>query len=138
MNSTPGGATLLHPIRPDDIDALGIVYHANYLRMVDHCIVDWWNDAGWDMQSEVAPVVRAITIEYLAPIRRMGTVEVFFAITSTGTTSVTYSFEIRSGGTIHARGTRVNVFVYAATGRPTPIPADLWERAAPLLALPAE
>lgn len=135
MTQSLGGVTRRFPIRFDDIDAGGIVYHARFVSLLDEAIFDWWQEAGWNFNGPEAAVVRAVNIEYLAPIRALGFVDIQFAITRIGKTSATYSFEFRTGDTVNARGDRTMVFIDLASGVPTAVPEELTTMAAELIAL---
>ena len=127
-----GGVVRLHPIRIDDLDGFGILYHARYVAIVDHAISDWWFAAGWDLHGPSQPVVRSIAVDYSVPIAATGDVEVHFGIVGRGTTSVRYGFEIRRGDVVHASGTRTNVFI-DRTDIPTSISNEVWALAEPLM-----
>jgi acyl-CoA thioester hydrolase len=57
----------------EDTDALGIVYHANYLRFMERSRTEWVRQTGFDQRAafEATPpatfVVRRMAIEYYKP-----------------------------------------------------------------------
>jgi acyl-CoA thioester hydrolase len=76
-----------------DTDAQGIVYYGRYLPYFDTARVEYHRHL--DMLSTSAEeerqfVMRATTIEYLAPARFDDLIEVFIRISRIGRTSVTY------------------------------------------------
>ena len=77
-----------------DTDAQGIVYYGRYLPYFDTARVEYHRHLG---MLETRPrerefVMRANTIEYLAPASFDDLVEVFIRVSKIGRTSVTYDF----------------------------------------------
>jgi acyl-CoA thioester hydrolase len=77
-----------------DTDAQGIVYYGRYLPYFDSARVEYHRplemlDAA---RREHEFVMRANTIEYLAPARFDDLIEVFIRVSRIGRTSVTYDF----------------------------------------------
>jgi acyl-CoA thioester hydrolase len=77
-----------------DTDAQGIVYYGRYLPYFDSARVEYHRHLGMLEAARGAHefVMRANTIEYLAPARFDDLVEVFIRISRIGRTSVTYDF----------------------------------------------
>jgi acyl-CoA thioester hydrolase len=76
-----------------DTDAQGIVYYGRYLPYFDLARVEYHRHLGLlriDREHEL--VMRASTVEYLAPARFDELLEVFVRLARIGTTSVTYEF----------------------------------------------
>jgi acyl-CoA thioester hydrolase len=75
-----------------DTDAQGIVYYGRYLPYFDQARVEYARHLGMlaTGPEEYEFVMRASTIEYLAPARFDDLVEVFIRVARIGTTSVTY------------------------------------------------
>jgi acyl-CoA thioester hydrolase len=76
-----------------DTDAQGIVYYGRYLPYFDLARVEYHRHLGLlkiDQQHEL--VMRASTVEYLAPAQFDDLLEVFVRLARIGTTSVTYGF----------------------------------------------
>jgi acyl-CoA thioester hydrolase len=76
-----------------DTDAQGIVYYGRYLPYFDLARVEYHRHLGLlrvDQEHEL--VMRASTVEYLAPARFDDLIEVFVRLARIGTTSVTYEF----------------------------------------------
>ena len=77
-----------------DTDAQGIVYYGRYLPYFDSARVEYHRHLG---MLETRPrerefVMRANTIEYLAPASFDDLIEVFIRVSRIGRTSVTYDF----------------------------------------------
>jgi acyl-CoA thioester hydrolase len=75
-----------------DTDAQGIVYYGRYLPYFDSARVEYHRhlDMLETRPREVEFVMRASTIEYLAPARFDDLIEVFIRVARIGRTSVTY------------------------------------------------
>jgi acyl-CoA thioester hydrolase len=77
-----------------DTDAQGIVYYGRYLPYFDLARVEYHRHLGLlRIDSEHELVMRASTVEYLAPARFDDLLEVFVRLARFGSTSVTYGFE---------------------------------------------
>jgi acyl-CoA thioester hydrolase len=75
-----------------DTDAQGIVYYGRYMPFFDLARVEYHRHLGL-MHAERQPqefVMRACTIDYLAPARFDDLVETFIRVSRIGRTSVTY------------------------------------------------
>jgi acyl-CoA thioester hydrolase len=106
-----------------DTDAQGIVYYGRYLPYFDTARVEYHRHL--DMLSTSAEeerqfVMRATTIEYLAPARFDDLIEVFIRISRIGRTSVTYD----------CAAYRVEDDVLMVTAQQTLVLVDLDERKA--------
>ena len=77
-----------------DTDAQGIVYYGRYLPYFDSARVEYHRHLGMleAARGEHEFVMRANTIEYLAPARFDDLVEVFIRVSKIGRTSVAYEF----------------------------------------------
>ena len=76
-----------------DTDAQGIVYYGRYLPYFDLARVEYHRHLGLlRIDEEHELVMRASTVEYLAPARFDDLLEVFVRTARFGTTSVTYEF----------------------------------------------
>ena len=105
-----------------DTDAQGIVYYGRYLPYFDSARVEYHRHLGMlDVEArEHEFVMRANTIEYLAPARFDDLVEVFIRVSRIGRTSVTYDFAAY----------RVEDDVLMVTASQTLVMVDLQERKA--------
>ena len=76
-----------------DTDAQGIVYYGRYLPYFDLARVEYHRHLGLlRIDEEHELVMRASTVEYLAPAQFDDLLEVFVRVARFGTTSVTYEF----------------------------------------------
>ena len=108
-----------------DTDAQGIVYYGRYLPYFDQARVEYARHLGMlaTRSEEHEFVMRASTIEYLAPARFDDLLEVFVRLSRIGRTSATYEFAAY----------RVEDDVAMVTAEQTLVLVDLEERrAAPI------
>jgi acyl-CoA thioester hydrolase len=106
-----------------DTDAQGIVYYGRYLPYFDTARVEYHRHLGMlstSAEEERQFVMRATTIEYLAPARFDDLIEVFIRISRIGRTSVTYD----------CAAYRVEDDVLMVTAQQTLVLVDLDERKA--------
>src|ERR1044071_2590849 len=105
-----------------DTDAQGIVYYGRYLPYFDGARVEYHRHLGMleSERREHELVMRANTIEYLAPAMFDDLVEVFIRVSRIGRTSITYEFAAY----------RVEDDLLMVTARQTLVLVDLEERKA--------
>ncbi|MGB2874167.1 MAG: thioesterase family protein [Gaiellaceae bacterium] len=105
-----------------DTDAQGIVYYGRYLPYFDSARVEYHRHLEMleATRGENEFVMRASTIEYLAPARFDDLIEVFIRVSRIGRTSVTYEFAAY----------RVDDDVLMVTAKQTLVLVDLSERKA--------
>jgi acyl-CoA thioester hydrolase len=106
-----------------DTDAQGIVYYGRYLPYFDTARVEYHRHLDMlntSAEEERQFVMRATTIEYLAPARFDDRIEVFIRISRIGRTSVTYD----------CAAYRVEDDVLMVTAQQTLVLVDLEERKA--------
>jgi acyl-CoA thioester hydrolase len=104
-----------------DTDAQGIVYYGRYLPYFDLARVEYHRHLGLlRIDDEHELVMRASTVEYLAPARFDDLLEVFVRVERVGTTSVTYEFAAY----------RVEDDALMVTAKQTLVVVDLEERRA--------
>jgi acyl-CoA thioester hydrolase len=133
---TASGIVVRKRVYVDDLDAYGMLHHARYALLFDNAVIDFWHEAGWRLdRSQAVFVIRELALTYHRAIVGIGDVDVHLWIERAGTSSVTYRFEVLSTDHVirHADGSRVVVFLDPHTLRPTPIPDEIWQLAAPLL-----
>ena len=73
-----------------DTDAQGIVYYGRYLPYFDHARTEYHRHLGQPHVEGAEPVMRAASVEYLAPARFDDLIEVFVRLARIGRTSMTY------------------------------------------------
>lgn len=112
------------PLRWVDVDALGHVYHATYLTLLDEARSRFLAAAGVRDPSD--HVVARVEVDYLAPVGQ-GHVEVLVrhAVERVGTTSLTLRSALRTPDGIDRARARVVVVLWDVTGsRPRPLQDD--------------
>lgn len=130
--SRPGFAfSTTMKVRYAEIDAQKVVFNSRYLEYVDVAVTDFWDWTGvaaavpgW-AQTEFH--VRRTEIDYLKPFVLGDIVEAYVRIERLGTSSIVERFELchAETGALHSVITMTIVNVDLATGRSTPLPADL-------------
>jgi acyl-CoA thioester hydrolase len=109
-----------------DTDAQGIVYYGRYLPYFDAARVEYHRHLGMleRERREHELVMRANTIEYLAPAMFDDLVEVFIRVSRIGRTSITYDFAAYrgEGDVLMVTATQTLVLVDLDERRPYAIP----------------
>ena len=108
-----------------DTDAQGIVYYGRYLPYFDLARVEYHRHLGLLQVAEGYEfVMRASTVEYLAPARFDDLVEVFIRLARIGTTSVAYecaAYHVQDDALmVTANQTLVLVDLHERRARPIP------------------
>jgi acyl-CoA thioester hydrolase len=115
-----------------DTDAQGIVYYGRYLPYFDSARVEYHRHLGMleTRPREVEFVMRANTIEYLAPARFDDLIEVFIRVSRIGRTSVTYELAayLVEDDVLMVTAGQTLVLVDLDERRPCPIPASYREQ----------
>ena len=114
----------------EDTDAGGIVYYANYLKFFERSRSDWLRALGVDHQRlatlGTALVVRNCSIEYHRPAR----LDDLLAV-DTGLNDPRLAIRRarnQADGALLAEGAVKVACIEPATGRPVPLPDDVFER----------
>ena len=114
-----------------DTDAQGIVYYGRYLPYFDGARVEYHRHLGIleRERREHELVMRANTIEYLAPAMFDDLVEVFIRVSRIGRTSITYDFAAYriEDDLLMVTASQALVLVDLDARRPYPIPESLVE-----------
>jgi acyl-CoA thioester hydrolase len=113
-----------------DTDAQGIVYYGRYLPYFDLARVEYHRHLGLlSVDAEHELVMRASTVEYLAPARFDDLIEVFVRLARIGTTSVTYEFAayLVDGDVLMVTATQTLVLVDLDERHAQPIPERMRE-----------
>ena len=114
-----------------DTDAQGIVYYGRYLPYFDGARVEYHRHLGLleRERHDHELVMRANTIEYLAPARFDDLVEVFIRVSRIGRTSITYDFAAYrvEDDLLMVTANQTLVLVDLDARRPYPIPEPLLE-----------
>lgn len=117
----------------DDLDAFQILHNARYLILFERTIGAFWKHMGWGgvLDAQKNPdqfhMVRANTLEYLAPVRGTCDVRVRVWVQQLGRTSLTFGMRVLplDRDEDHARGTRTLVRVDPETFTPVPWSDDI-------------
>jgi acyl-CoA thioester hydrolase len=115
-----------------DTDAQGIVYYGRYLPYFDHARVEYHRHIGMS-SLEIGSgdfVMRASSVEYLAPARFDDLLEVFVRLARIGRTSVTYecaAYRVDDDA-LMVTAQLTLVLVDLEQRRPCPIPEAFVER----------
>jgi acyl-CoA thioester hydrolase len=107
----PASITIRRRVQWHDTDASTKYHNTAPLRFMEEAEGELLHELG--MVEEVygwLPRRRAM-IEYLRPLRFWDEVEVEVRVEEVGRTSITYAFELRSGGQRHAEGRVVAVLI---------------------------
>jgi acyl-CoA thioester hydrolase len=115
-----------------DTDAQGIVYYGRYLPFFDQARVEYHRHLGQLKleRGEHEFVMRACSIEYLAPARFDDLLEVFVRLSRIGRTSATYehaAYRVEND-ILMVAARQTLVLIDREARRPAPIPADYRDR----------
>lgn len=114
----------------EDTDALGIVYHANYLKYMERCRSEWLHAKGCDVEQlrEHAGILFTVyraALEYHAPARLWDTLRVSVAIAMLGKVTLDLEQSVERGDQLLCQGTLRLASLDAGTRKPKPMPANL-------------
>jgi acyl-CoA thioester hydrolase len=113
-----------------DTDAQGIVYYGRYLPYFDHARVEYHRAIDLMLvEGDFEFVMRATTVEYLAPARFDDLIEVYCRVARIGRTSVTYELAAYKADEdlLMVTAQQTLVLVDLEHTRACPIP-DSWRR----------
>ncbi len=106
-----------------DTDAQGVVYYGRYLPYFDLARTEYHRHLGHlDLHGEF--VVRAASVEYLAPARFDDLLEIFVRVERIGRSSVTYAYAAYGveGDVLMATSRQTAVLIDVPARRPIPVP----------------
>ena len=113
-----------------DTDAQGVVYYGRYMPYFDLARTEYHRHLGHiALHGEF--VLRAASVEYLAPARFDDLLEIFVRVERIGTTSVTYEYAaygIEQGDVLMATSKQTAVLIEPATRRPMRVPDEFREQ----------
>ena len=129
----PDAPRLLHSlklqVRWGDMDALGHVNNAEYLRYFEQSRVEWLDGLGYRTAGEGAgPILAKMTVTYLKAVVYPSELEVRTYPSKLGNTSFTIASDIVNGRDTterFAEGEFVIVWFDYPAGRPVPVPDRL-------------
>jgi acyl-CoA thioester hydrolase len=73
-----------------DTDAQGVVYYGRYMPYFDHARTEYHRHLALRLGPDHDVVMRALSVQYVAPARFDDLLEVYVRVTKLGTTSVTF------------------------------------------------
>jgi acyl-CoA thioester hydrolase len=112
-----------------DTDAQGVVYYGRYLPYFDHARTEYHRHLGGLSLAGSEFVMRASSVEYVAPARFDDLIESFVRVSRIGQSSVTYqcaAYRLPED-TLMVTATQTVVLVDLASRRPTPVPDEFRE-----------
>jgi acyl-CoA thioester hydrolase len=128
VSAIPDGPVLLRmpvELRWRDLDAFNHVNNSTFMTYLEEARIRWFDSLGeaWVTDTTV-PLLAAVQMNYRRPIPYPSSIVVELDAQRVGTSSVTIGHRIvgGDGGTVHADGHVVMVWVDRASGRPTPLP----------------
>ena len=120
------------PVRLDELDYLGIVHHANYLKYMEHVRLKLIEQQGVDLMDWVKKGYRALvandTLNYRHPATYGDTLTITCQVEDVGQSSVRFGYRMvneKTGNEV-VQATTIVVAV-DANGRPTPVPQEIRE-----------
>jgi acyl-CoA thioester hydrolase len=113
----------------EDTDALGIIYHANYIKYFERARTDWLRAADLDhgplMEMGIGFVIRSADIEWLSPLTIDAQIEATAQVLTLGRSSITLAQTIVHDGVEVCRATILMVCVSITTKRPVSVPENV-------------
>ena len=128
---TPAARKLLHasrmPVRWGDMDALGHVNNAEYLRYFEQARIDWLEGLGYavDGKGPQGPILAKVTVTYLRPVVYPSELEIRLYAGHVGNSSFTLAGEIvnaRDAAERFTEGEFVTVWLDNAAARSVRFP----------------
>jgi len=113
-----------------DTDAQGVVYYGRYNPYFDFARVEYLRRLGLlDRGGDAQFVMRANTVDYLAPAVFDDELEIYCRVARIGRTSMTYEFAAyrKPDDVLMVTATQTLVLVDLVERRAQEIPADVWE-----------
>lgn len=112
-------------VRFRDLDCLGHVNHAAYLAYVEQARTLYFHElTGIAIPDGLRWVIRALSVEYMAPLGFGEVVDTGWRLARLGRSSADYRFELAAGGRVVAEGSGVLVYADPRAGRSEPIPDE--------------
>jgi acyl-CoA thioester hydrolase len=128
----PGPQPFFWPVRVyyEDTDSMGLVYYANYLRFMERARTEWLRASGYELthlaqHDGVAFVVRALTLDFMAPARFNDTLRLSVEIVKVGAGYIDLEQRTLRSEEVLATARVKLVCVSTSTLRPVRIPRPL-------------
>ena len=116
----------------EDTDALGVAYHATYLKYMERARTEWLRSLGYEQNSlrdrhGLGFIVRSLSLDFLKGARLDDLLEVSVALARRGGASLYFEQELRrvSDGALCCRGLVKVACVTADSLTPRPLPESL-------------
>ncbi|WP_189493382.1 tol-pal system-associated acyl-CoA thioesterase [Formosimonas limnophila] len=113
----------------EDTDAMGIVYHANYIKYFERARTEWLRAAnlhhGALMAQDVGFVIRQADIEWLSPLTLDDEIVVTAQVDTLGRSSIVLEQTILKNGELVSRAKILMVCVSISTKRPVSVPENI-------------
>lgn len=127
---------IIIPVRTyhEDMDDVGVVYYANYLKFMSRARSEWMRDVGFDQamflrERRVTFAVMRVTMDFLRPAHLDDTLMVGARLLDSGVATLDFEQEIhRAPSELLCRGYVKLACVDADTLRPRKIPPELTEK----------
>jgi len=116
----------------DDTDAGGVVYHANYLRYMDHARSEFLTASGFDFhvlqdEEQKAYVVGKVTISYRKSCQLGDKIVTTAAIKKIGRTSIDFEQTVLRNNELMSEAVVTVVIIDLITKKPVKIPTSIIE-----------
>jgi acyl-CoA thioester hydrolase len=123
-------ASVTIPVQWGDMDALGHVNNARFLRWFESARIVMFERIGVRTSGTigVGPILATTTCDFLVPVVFPATVEVGVRVSKIGETSLTMEYEVRDADAkdrLYARGSSVAVMVEYPSMRKVRVPDDV-------------
>ena len=113
----------------EDTDALGIIYHANYIKYFERARTDWLRAAGMHhgvlMAQGIGFVIRSADIEWLKPLTIDAQVEATAQVVHLGRSSIVLEQTVVREDEVVCRARVLMVCVSITDKRPVSVPENV-------------
>src|SRR6266540_1338423 len=116
----PASIVVQRRIEWPDTDASGMYHNTAAFRFIEVAETALLDRLGFVHEVYGRHPRVHIEADFLAPLRFRDMVDIHLRVAAVGRTSVTYTFEMRSGGALAVRGKVVAVLMTAIDGEPQP------------------
>jgi YbgC/YbaW family acyl-CoA thioester hydrolase len=121
---SPASIVVQRRIEWSDTDASGMYHNTAAFRFIEVAETALLDRLGFVHEVYGRHPRVHIEADFLSPLRFRDLVEIELRVAQVGRTSVTYEFEMRSGGEPAVRGKAVAVLLTKIGGEPTPWPEE--------------
>jgi len=125
---SPASIVVQRRIEWPDTDASGMYHNTAAFRFVEVAETALLDRLGFIHEIYGRHPRVHLEADFLRPLRFRDLVDIDLAVEKVGRTSVTYTFEMRSGNEVAVRGRAVAVLLSGAGGKPVPWPEEQRQR----------